>query len=34
MGLPGTTDSSVYEGLKDVLERQPEVTAITYEPGR
>ena len=32
MGLPGTADSSVYEGLKDVLQRHPAVTAVTYEP--
>lgn len=32
MGLPGVIDSSVYEGLKDVLQRQPEVTAVEYEP--
>ena len=25
MGLPGVTDSTVYEGLRDVLQRQPEV---------
>lgn len=32
MGLPGTTDSSVYEGLKDVLQRYPFVTTVAYEP--
>ncbi|WP_101295987.1 hypothetical protein [Halegenticoccus soli] len=32
MGLPGVTDSSTYEGLKDVLQRQPEVTSVNYEP--
>ena len=32
MGLAGTTDSSVYEGLRDVLRRQPEVTSVTYRP--
>jgi hypothetical protein len=32
MGLPGTTDPSVYEGLRDVLRRQPEVTSVTYRP--
>jgi hypothetical protein len=32
MGLSGTTDSSVYEGLKDVLQRYPRVTTVTYEP--
>lgn len=32
MGLSGTIDSSVYEGLRDVLQRQPGVTAVTYQP--
>lgn len=32
MGLPGTTDSSVYEGLKDVLQRYPLATTVSYEP--
>lgn len=32
MGLRGTTDSSVYKGLRDVLQWRPAVTAITYEP--
>lgn len=32
MGLSGTTDSSVYEGLKDVLERHPAITSVKYEP--
>ena len=32
MGLAGTTDSSVYEGLCDVLRRQPEVTSVAYRP--
>jgi len=32
MGLPGTVDSSVYDGLRDVLRRYPVVTAVTYEP--
>ncbi|WP_255171228.1 hypothetical protein [Natrononativus amylolyticus] len=32
MGLPGVTDSAVYDGLKDVLQRQPEITAVEYEP--
>lgn len=32
MGLPGVTDRTVYEGLKDVLKRQPEVTTVAYEP--
>jgi hypothetical protein len=32
MGLAGTTDPSVYEGLRDVLQRQLEVTTVTYQP--
>jgi hypothetical protein len=32
MDLPGTTDSSVYEGLKDVLQRHSFITTVTYEP--
>ncbi|GGL44167.1 hypothetical protein GCM10009037_29500 [Halarchaeum grantii] len=32
MGLSGTIDSSVYEGLKDVLRRYPTVTTVAYEP--
>lgn len=32
MGLPGRTDSSIYTGLKDVLQRDPVVTTVTYEP--
>lgn len=32
MGLPGTTDSSVYQGLKDVLQRHPAVSTVRYEP--
>lgn len=32
MVLPGATDSTVYEGLRDVLRRQPEVTTVAYEP--
>ncbi len=32
MGLQGVTDSTVYDGLKDVLQRQPEVTTVNYEP--
>lgn len=32
MGLPGKIDSSVYEGLRDVLQRHPLVTTVTYEP--
>jgi len=32
MGLPGTTDTSVYEGLKDVLQRHPVITTVSYKP--
>lgn len=32
MGLSGVIDSTVYEGLKDVLQRQPEVRTVNYEP--
>lgn len=32
MGLAGTIDSSVYRGLKDVLERHPAVSTVRYEP--
>lgn len=32
MGLPGTIDSSVYAGLKDVLQRHPTVETVVYEP--
>jgi hypothetical protein len=32
MSLSGTTDSSVYEGLRDVLRRHPVVTTVRYEP--
>lgn len=32
MGVQGTTDDSVYRGLKDVLQRHPIVTAVAYEP--
>jgi hypothetical protein len=32
MGLSGTIDSAVYEGLTDVLHRYPVVTQVTYEP--
>ncbi|WP_440772675.1 hypothetical protein [Natronorubrum sp. DTA28] len=32
MGFPGVVDTAVYGGLKDVLQRQPEVTAVAYEP--
>lgn len=32
MGLSGAIDSSVYVGLRDILQRQPAVTTVTYEP--
>lgn len=32
MGLPGTIDRSVYQGLKDVLGRHPAVTRVSYQP--
>jgi hypothetical protein len=32
MGLPGTTDSAVYAGLKDVLDRHPAITSVAFEP--
>jgi hypothetical protein len=32
MGLPGTIDTSVYVGLKDVLQRHPVITTVSYEP--
>jgi hypothetical protein len=32
MGLPGTIDTAVYRGLKDVLQRYPVVTTVSYEP--
>jgi hypothetical protein len=32
MGLSGTTDSSVYEGLRDVLKRHPVTTNVVYKP--
>ena len=32
MGLSGTTDGSVYEGLKDVLQRHPVVKTVDYKP--
>ncbi|MFB6162291.1 MAG: hypothetical protein ABEJ86_02465 [Halococcoides sp.] len=34
MSLPGTIDATVYRGLRDVLDRQPEITTVTYEPDR
>jgi len=32
MGLSGTIDGSVYEGLKDVLQRYPISQTVAYEP--
>ena len=32
MGLSGTTDSSVYEGLRDVLQRHSVTTNVVYKP--
>ncbi|PSQ15199.1 hypothetical protein BRD02_07085 [Halobacteriales archaeon QS_8_69_73] len=32
MGLSGTTDGSVYEGLRDVLKRHPATTNVVYKP--
>jgi len=32
MGLAGTIDSSVYEGLKGLIQRHPVVTTVAYEP--
>lgn len=32
MGLTGTIDSSVYQGLKDVLQRHPVIERTAYEP--
>ena len=32
MGLSGTTDGSVYEGLRDVLKRHPVTTNVVYKP--
>ena len=32
MGLPGTIDTSVYNGLRDVLNRHPKITAVGFEP--
>ena len=32
MGLPGTIDSSVYHGLRDVLNRHPKITTVVFEP--
>lgn len=32
MGLPGTIDASVYQGLRDVLDRHPKITTVEFEP--
>ncbi|MDG5759930.1 hypothetical protein QA600_11325 [Natronococcus sp. A-GB1] len=32
MGLSGTIDSAVYEGLRDVLQRYPVVATVAYQP--
>ncbi len=32
MAIPETTDQSVYQGRKDVLNRHPAVTSVTYQP--
>jgi len=32
MGLPGHIDSSVYNGLRDVLDRHPKITTVAFEP--
>lgn len=32
MGLPGTIDSTVYDGLRDVLRRHPTITSVEFEP--
>lgn len=32
MGLPGTIDPAVYEALRDVLKRQPQVRSVVYQP--
>lgn len=32
MGLPGTIDSSVYHGLRDILNRHPKITTVEFEP--
>ena len=32
MELSGTTDSSIYEGLRDVRKRRPATTNIVYKP--
>jgi hypothetical protein len=34
VALPGVTDSTVYHGLRDVLDRQPEVVTVAYRPDR
>ena len=32
MGLPGSIDSSVYNGLRDVLQRYPAITSVEFKP--
>lgn len=32
MGLPGTIDAPVYNGLRDVLNRHPTITTVGFEP--
>jgi len=32
MGLSGTIDVSVYNGLRDVLQRYPTITTVEFEP--
>lgn len=32
MGLPGTIDSSVYHGLREVLNRHPKLLTVEFEP--
>lgn len=32
MGLRGTIDPSVYNGLRDVLNRHPKITTVGFEP--
>jgi hypothetical protein len=32
VGLLGTIDTSVYDGLRDVLNRHPKITAVDFEP--
>lgn len=32
MGLPGSIDTTVYNGLRDVLQRHPTITTVSFEP--